>query len=261
MHKPIQISVHLTSAEQSAFDFKCGFFALGQCIGHANIPEASVPSFCSSITTGSRFHCSVAPIMVDYRQAKARQEEEERQQQLLAEAHIAQELKKRRELARAKEEEQQRQQLLEEDKARREYHRQQQLQEQAAALQEQQLQQKHEAELKNKQQHDQAMRRRQEEEAAAAAAAHEQAALAAEAEARSQKLEECQPEVVADRQAEQDSASLQDGPKERNWKSTDHWLPQRGAPKVTVVGEQPRGWPNGTAFPALPPPNIFRGQG
>ena len=204
-----------------------------------------------------------------HRQATARQEEEERQQQLLAEARAAQELKKRRELerqARVKEEEQRQQQLLEEAKARRDYHRQQQLQEQAAALQEQQLQQQQQADLRRKQQHDQAVRQ-QEEAAASAAAAHaqaEQAALAAEAETWSQESEECQSEVVGDRQAEQDGASQQplpDGSKERNWKSADHWLPQRGAPKVTVIGEQPRGWPNGAAFPALPPPNIFRGQG
>ena len=204
------------------------------------------------------------PIMFDCRQAKARQEEEERQQQLLAEVRAVEELKKRRELerqARIKEEEQHRQQLLEEAEARREFHKQQQLQEQAAMLQEQQLQQKRQAELKHRRQQE------EEEEAAAAAAAHaqaEQAALAAEADAQLQEPEDWQPELVADGQAEQGSASqqpLKDGPKERSWKSTDHWLPQRGAPKVTVVGEKPRGWPNSAAFPALPPPNIFRGQG
>ena len=206
--------------------------------------------------------------MPDYRQARARQEEEERQQQLLAEAQAAQELKHRRELerqAKVREEEQQKQQLLEEARARREYQRQQQLQEQAAAQQEQ-MKQQQAAELKRKRQHDQAIRQQQEEAAAAAALAQaKQAALAAEAEAWAQEPEDnCQSDVGADRQAEQGNASQaasEHGHKERNWKSADHWLPPRGAPKVTVVGDQPRGWPNGAAFPALPPPNIFRGQG
>lgn len=202
----------------------------------------------------------------DYRQAKARQDEEERQQQLLAEAQAAHELKIRRELerqARLKEEEQQQQQLLEEARARREYQRQQQLQEQAAAQQEQ-LRQQQAADLKCKRQHDHAVRQQQ-EEAAAAHAQAKHAALAAEADAWSQEAEGgCQSDVVADRQAEQGSASQppsEHGHKERNWKSADHWLPPRGAPQVTVVGDQPRGWPHGAAFPALPPPNIFRGQG
>ncbi|KAL3142571.1 hypothetical protein ABBQ38_002889 [Trebouxia sp. C0009 RCD-2024] len=212
--------------------------------------------------------CTVLQNVPNYRQARARQEEEERQQQLLAEAQAAQELKIRRELerqARVKEEEQQKQQLLEEARARREYQRQQQLQEQAAAQQEQ-LRQQQAADVKRKRQRDQETRQQQEEAAAAAAHAQaKQAALAAEAEELSQDLEvHCQSDLVADRGAEQGSASQapsEHGHKERNWKSADHWLPPRGAPKVTVVGDQPRGWPNGAAFPALPPPNIFRGQG
>lgn len=215
------------------------------------------------------------------RQARIK-EEEQRQQQLLAEAQAAKELKRQREIerqARVKEEEQQQQQLLADAKARREYQRQQQLlQEQAEAKQQQQRQQQQQAELQRKQQqqadlhrkqqqqHEQAMRQQQEEAAAATDAEARQAALKREAdvEAKSVEADNGQSEVLGDVYAQGDSPSqapVYDSSKERNWKSADHWLPQRGAPKVTVVGKEPKGWPVGAAFPALPPPNIFRGQG
>lgn len=111
------------------------------------------------------------------------------------------------------------------------------------------------------------------EKAAAAAAeaqahqveAEQQARAAAAAAAQRQQQEAAQMSeaaAAAAKHPEQPHADVaHEAPQERNWKSTDHWLPPREPPKVTVVGEKPRGWPTGAAFPALPPPNIFRGQG
>jgi len=93
----------------------------------------------------------------------------------------------------------------------------------------------------------------------------EKCAWAAEAAHRLEQEQLIMKEAAAARQSQQNDAeqpAADDAPKQRSWKSTEHWLPApKGLPKVTVVGEQPRGWPAGAAFPALPPPNIFRGQG
>ena len=108
------------------------------------------------------------------------------------------------------------------------------------------------------------------QEEAEAAAAREAAACEAEeaqqqawASAQSQAQEAVELQEANKRSSQSDSAVTGDEAlNERKWKSSEHWLPPpKGSPQVTVVGEQPRGWPAGAAFPNLPPPNIFRGQG
>ncbi|KAA6426793.1 MAG: hypothetical protein FRX49_03118 [Trebouxia sp. A1-2] len=207
------------------------------------------------------------------RQAEARLEQQRRQQQLYAKAQAAKELKRMKELerqAKVREAEQQQQQLAAQAEARREEQRQQQFGVQA--------------ELKRKQQQHQQQLLQEEADAAAATQAVRKAALqkeadrqaavqaeaeksawTAEATRRVEQEQLSMKEAAAARQSQQNDAEqpgADEVPKQRSWKSTEHWLPApKGLPKVTVVGEQPRGWPAGAAFPALPPPNIFRGQG
>ena len=152
-------------------------------------------------------------------------------------------------LAAAKQaEEQRQQQLLAEAQAAKELNRQAELERQVKELAQEVRQQ-------------QQQRLQREADAAAAREAEaEEARQQAWAAAQSQTQE-----AVDIRQAnEQPDTDVtgHEASKERNWTSSEHWLPPpKGSPQVTVVGEQPRGWPAGAAFPALPPPNIFRGQG